>query len=109
MYVPALSERSRRRAAAYARNIRGDEMRPACSSESTAVVHVELDGMVTRTVPFFGASRHAAPSTSVAAHAKAPSWRLTWKRKGMLQEHGGRQGIDIALAATGGSAELADG
>jgi len=26
----------------------------------------------------------------------------------MLQEHGGREGVDIALTATGGSAQLAD-
>jgi hypothetical protein len=50
-----------------------------------------------------------ATRASVAAQTVARTGCLTWKRKCMLQEHGGREGIDITLTATGRPTQFADG
>ena len=79
---------------------RGEPTTPARASESTAVLNVDPGGMVTRTEPPVEDPPHAAATARIAALPSPVTRCLTRKRERMLQEHGSRKGIDIALSAT---------
>ena len=65
------------------------------------MLNVEPAGTVTRTeVPPDEPPQPAATATIAAAPSRVMSC-LTRKRERMLEKHGGRKGIDIALSPTG--------
>src|SRR4051812_30867327 len=91
------------------RNARGQETTPACARVSMAVVKLEPEGMVTRTLSPRDDPPHALRTASAVAHTAIASRRLTWKRESMLKKDGSGHGIDVSLAAAGRAAHLADG
>ena len=79
----------------------------ARASESTAALKLDPGGIVTRTVPPLDEPQPVPVAASAVVTAAIQ--RLTRKRERMLQEDGGREGVDVASTAASGPAKLADG
>ena len=79
----------------------------ARASESTAALKLDPAGIVTRMGPPFDEPQPVPAAISAAATAGIH--RLTRKGERMLQEDGGREGVDVPSAAASGPAELANG